>query len=185
MAEAKLEVPFAEIHGAIERKGIINRQKKFRDNNGSIIFEGKQEVYVMKNPRDFKKNPPKGAELANQACWLEACQRASQILFITRLNQLPDDLSPQDLAEQQEALLAKERFHRQLNHIPDYYTPEEAQTLYTEFHQRYLAQLPNKRETRPDQDAPIDKVTHKRKRYLQFPAFLRAMLYLSLKQKEN
>ncbi len=31
MAEVKLQIPFDAIHGAIEKHGIINRQKKYRD----------------------------------------------------------------------------------------------------------------------------------------------------------
>ena len=68
MAEVILSHPFDEIHGALSKTDdIINRQKKYRDERGRIIMEGKQEAYVMKHPRDFKNNPPKGAELANQS----------------------------------------------------------------------------------------------------------------------
>ena len=31
MAEIKLEHPVREVHGAFTKKGIINRQKKYRD----------------------------------------------------------------------------------------------------------------------------------------------------------
>ena len=31
MAEVKLQIPFDAIHGAIEKHGIISRQKKYRD----------------------------------------------------------------------------------------------------------------------------------------------------------
>lgn len=67
MAEVILSHPFEEIHGALNKKSnIINRQKKYRDDRGRIIKEGKQEIYVLNHPRDFKKKPPKGAELTNQ-----------------------------------------------------------------------------------------------------------------------
>ena len=182
MAEAVLSHPFDEIHGALSKSDdIINRQKKYRDERGRIIMEGRQEAYVIKHPRDFKKNPPKGAELANQTWWLEACRRASQILFIARLDQLPANLSPQDLADQQEALIAKERFHRQLSRIPDYYTLDEARALLDEYKARYRAQMPNTRGTHPDPQAPIDPLSGTGRRYAQFPAFLRAIIYHSLK----
>ncbi len=194
MASVVLSHPFDEIHGALSKTNdIINRQKKYRDERGRVIMEGKQEAYVMKHPRDFKKNPPKGAELANQTCWLEACRRASQILFIARLDQLsanltpagqPITLSPQDLAAQQEALLAKESFHRQLSRIPDYYTPEEARALLADYKTRYRAQLPNTRGTHPDPQAPIDPISGTGRRYSQFPAFLRAILYHTLKAQQ-
>ena len=67
MASVTLSHPFDEIHGALSKTDdIINRQKKYRNERGRVIMEGRQEAYVMKHPRDFKKNPPKGAELANQ-----------------------------------------------------------------------------------------------------------------------
>ena len=57
MAKVILSHPFDEIHGALgKNEKIINRQKKYRDDRGRIIMEGKQEAYVMKHPRDFKKN---------------------------------------------------------------------------------------------------------------------------------
>ena len=75
MAIVKLEVPFAEIRGTLNKRGIISRKKMFRDNNGRVIFEGQQEAYAMRRPRDFKLNPPKGAELAHHNRWREACKR--------------------------------------------------------------------------------------------------------------
>ena len=174
MAGVVLSHPFDEIHGALSKTDdIINRQKKYRDERGRVIMEGKQEAYVMKHPRDFKKNPPQGAELANQTWWLEACRRASQILFVARLDKAPADQQPQ--------LLANEQFHRQFSRIPDYYTLDEARALLADFRARYNAQLPNTRRTHPDPQAPIDPISGTGKRYSQFPAFLRAILYHTLK----
>ena len=42
MAIANLEVPFAEVHGTLVKKGIIHRQKKYKDEKGKVIFEGRQ-----------------------------------------------------------------------------------------------------------------------------------------------
>ncbi|MBR1808147.1 MAG: hypothetical protein IJ776_02015 [Paludibacteraceae bacterium] len=186
MAKVILSHPFDEIHGALgKNEKIINRQKKYRDDRGRIIMEGKQEAYVMKHPRDFKKNPPKGAELANQNCWLEACRRASQILFVASLDQLSATVSPEDLAAQQEALLSQERFHRQFNNIPDFYTLAEARALLAEYKARYQAQLPNTRGKHPDPQTPIDPISGTARRYAQFPAFLRAILYHTLKSNSS
>ena len=148
MALVILESPVAELHGALERKGIINRQKKYRDERGRIIHEGRQEAYKVKI--------------------LQSAQ--------------PDGLTQQQI------------FHKQLNHIPDFYTPEEAQALYAHYRERYLAQLPGStyrptsdapaRRTKPDPQAPLDPVTRTPKRYAQFPNFIRAMLYLELKATE-
>ena len=79
MAKITLNQPIAEIHGALsKRSNIVNRQKKYRI-NGRVIHEGKQESYAIVNPRDWKKTPAKGAELANQTAWQEACRRAAQL----------------------------------------------------------------------------------------------------------
>ena len=80
MAKVTLEHPFAEIHGSITKSGLVNRQKKYRDDHGRVIHEGKQEAYSITHPRDFKKTPKTGAELANHNLWKEACRRASQII---------------------------------------------------------------------------------------------------------
>ena len=112
--------------------------------------------------------PPKGSELAHHNRWREACLRATQIMQSVQ----PDGLT------QLQAL------RKQLNNIPDYYTPEEAQALYEEYNARFLAQLPNTHGTHPDPQAPTDKKTGLPKRYVQFASFLRAMLYLALKQTE-
>ena len=166
MAEVKLEYPFAEIHGSVSQKGIVNRQKKYRV-NGRVIHEGKQESYAISNPRDWKKTPARGAELANQTCWQEACRRAAQILQTAQ----PDGPTEQQL------------FERRLNHVPDYYTLDEARALLENFRLRYEAQLPNTRGKRPDAQAPIDPKTNKGKQYAQFPAFVRAMIYHALKSQ--
>lgn len=80
MAKFKLEVPFSELHGAIQRKGIIMRQKNFRDANGRIIAQGRPEAYSVRNPRDYKKHPAQGAELECNNRWRDACRQATDIL---------------------------------------------------------------------------------------------------------
>ena len=165
MAEIKLEHPFAEIHGSIAKNGIVNRQKKYRDDRGRVIHEGKQEAYSITRPRDFKKTPKQGAELANHNLWSEACRRTAQILQASQ----PDGPTEQQL------------FERRISQIPDYYTLDEARTLLEDFRRRYEAQIPNTRGKHPDAQAPIDPKTGKGKQYAQFPAFIRAMLYHQLK----
>ena len=167
MAQITLNYPIAEIHGALsKRSNIVNRQKKFRV-NGRIIHEGKQESYAIQNPRDFKKTPKTGAELANHNLWSEACRRTSQILQAGQ---------PGGPTEQQ-------LFSRKIDKIPDYYTLEEAQSLLSDFRQRFQAQLPNTRGKHPDPQAPLDPTTGQGKRYTQLPNFIRAMLYHQFKSK--
>ena len=70
----------------------------------------------------------------------EACRRASQII------QASQEGGP---TEMQLAI-------RRIEQIPDYYTLEEARTLFEEFRFRYSAQLPNTRGKYPAPMAPID-----------------------------
>ena len=165
MAITTLTPPIGEMHGALTKDGIINRRKKFRDERGRVIHEGKQEAYSIRNPRDFKRTPKTGAELANHTCWCEACRRASQIIQAGQ---------PGGPTEQQ-------LFSRKISQIPDYYTLEEAQTLFVDFRNRFQAQLPNTRGKHPDTQAPIDPKTGQGKRYTQLPAFVRAIIYHALK----
>ena len=168
MAEVILNQPIAELHGAYTKRGIIHRKKKFRDERGNVISEGKQEAYAIRCPRDFKKNPPKGAELANMTLWQEACRRASLIL------QAGQESGPTELQ------LAV----RKIEHLPDYYTIDEARALYDDFHVRFNAQLPNRRGKCPDPSAPIDPKTGRGKRYSQLPNFIRAILYHTLRSTQ-
>lgn len=165
MAKITLTQPVVEMHGALTKDGIITRQKKYRDERGRVIQEGKQEAYAIQHPRDFKKTPKRGAELANHNLWSEACRRASQIIQAGQ---------PNGPTEMQLAI-------RKIEQIPDYYTIEEARVLFEEFHKRYQAQLPNTHGKHPDPQAPVDPKTGMGKRYAQFPAFVRTMIYYSLK----
>lgn len=168
MARIILEHPVREIHGAFTRKGIVNRQKKYRDESGRVIFEGRQEAYAIKHPRDFDKTPATGAELAHHNRWREACHRTTQILQSAQTGGMTD----------------QQRFHRQFNNIPDYYTQKEAFALYSDFKARFQAQLPNTRGKHPDPQAPIDPKTGNGKRYSQLPSFIRAMIYNELKRQQ-
>ena len=65
MAKVELNVPFKNVRGKLNKKDpVILRQKKYRAPNGAVLFVGTMESYTA-NPRDFEKNPPQGAELAN------------------------------------------------------------------------------------------------------------------------
>ena len=158
MAEIKLQAPFGEVHGAIEKHGIISRQKKYRDNRGRVIFSGKQEIYAVRRPRDFRKDPPKGEELKNHNRWKETCLRTAEIINIGQPKRLD----------------VKSR-------ICNYYTPEEALALYNDYKARFEKQLPNVRGCHPDPFAPIDPKNNRHKRYIQLPPFIRALIYQELK----
>ena len=80
MAKADLHHPVGGIHGGFAKDGIVNRQKKYRDAKGRVFAVGVQEEYRIMNPRNFKKKPAKGAELAHQNLWKETCNRAKPII---------------------------------------------------------------------------------------------------------
>jgi len=159
MAIVNLEVPFRSMQGSLEEKGIIYRKKQYKDDDGRVIHEGRQEAYAVKRPRDYKKNPPQGAELQHLNLFRQATLMTKEIINSVK----PEDAQPQVV------IAAHQR--------PHILTREEAQTLFAEYQVRYKAQLPNTRGTRPDPDAPIDKTTHAPKRYFRLDNFIRSILY--------
>ena len=77
MAQSKLIYPVESLHGKITKKSkTIFRRKAVHDQEGNIIGLYAQESYVVEHPRDWKKNPPKGAEKQRLDNWTAACQRA-------------------------------------------------------------------------------------------------------------
>ena len=124
--------------GALSKGGLITRQKTYRDRKGRIIAYGKQEVYFIVNPRNFKRNPMVGKELEHHNLWREVCTQAKEELS----------------------------------------NPE----LRLNWELRFEAQIPYAKGTHPDAQAPIDPATGARKRYVQLPAFVRAMIYQSRKE---
>ena len=146
MAILKLEVPFAELRGTLTRGGVISRKKMFRDENGRVIFEGQQEAYAVRHPRDWKKNPAVGRELECQNRFKAASAETRRILLAAN----PEAYAAAHNGEQptEEALAALkmwlDRFQRQLR--------------------------------RAEPDAPVDPKTGRRKRYSRLDAFIRTCL---------
>ena len=78
MAQTNLIFPVESIHGKITKKSkTVFRRKAVYDESGNVIAQYAQESYVVENPRDYKKNPPKGAEKLRHDNWTAACQRAN------------------------------------------------------------------------------------------------------------
>ncbi|MBO7545376.1 MAG: hypothetical protein J6T19_01520 [Paludibacteraceae bacterium] len=63
-------------------------------------------------------------------------------------------------------------------------TPEQLEELAT-WQKRFKDQLPRLHGNRPDPEASIDAKTGKLKRYVLFPAFIRAIVYNQLKSQQN
>lgn len=93
MANYKTIVPVEGITGKLNKKDkTVFRQKFAYDSNGRVICPMKKEVYVVRNPRDWNKNPAKGAEKEKLDRWAEACAQTKAIL---------DDPALRSLWEQQ------------------------------------------------------------------------------------
>ena len=81
MAEVTFIAPVAKIEGKLNQKDkTVFRKKVARDDQGRVIAEMKQEVYVVQHPRDWKKKPAEGAEKLKLDRWKEACAKTKQIL---------------------------------------------------------------------------------------------------------
>jgi len=165
MAQAKLESPVAELHGKYSSDGTIFRQKKYRSSTGTVIHTCVQESYKVANPRNFKKKPPKGDELANMNRFGEAHRRSLALIKAGKLT--PEELvalplSERETVEQLRRQLAayQLRFDKQLNAEPD-------------------PQAPLLPKSSPDYNP--HSATPQRRRYYSFPAFIRAMISMELK----
>ena len=77
MEQSDLIYHLESLHGKISKKSkTVFRRKGAYDENGNLIAQCAQESYVIENPRDWKKNPPRGAEKQRLDNWTLACQRA-------------------------------------------------------------------------------------------------------------
>ncbi len=81
MAEVILEGAFESLHGKLSKKSdIVFRQKSPKVRSKRTIRKGPQEAYTITRPRDWKKNPPQGAELEKINRFREACRLTSEQL---------------------------------------------------------------------------------------------------------
>lgn len=81
MAKIEYIDPIASISGRLSKKdktGTIQRRKHYRDEQGRVIAEGRNESYCVQNPRDYKKHPPRGEELRNITLFQQAARLAKQ-----------------------------------------------------------------------------------------------------------
>ena len=100
MAQSDLIYPLDSLHGKISKKSkTVFRRKAVYDENGNVIAQYAQESYVVEHPRDWKKNPPKGAEKQRLDNWTTACQRAKA-----------------ELRDEALAVQWRQRFEAQLKH---------------------------------------------------------------------
>ena len=164
MAKVNLHAAFNNVRGKLnKRDNTILRQKKYRADNGAVINYGSQEAYEVLNPRDYKKNPPKGAELHNITSFAEASRQTTLLIRAGKLTD--EELAAMSDAEREQA----EQLRAQLAH----------------FKTRFEAQL-----KRPDPQAPVLKKTDpdfnhhsikiQRRQYRTLNTFIRAILRQTL-----
>lgn len=80
MARTQLDHPVRTLQGKLAKdERIIFRQKTSHSSIKSGI-DYPQEVYVIAHPRDYKKNPPRGNELAHLQAFRQACLLTKQQL---------------------------------------------------------------------------------------------------------
>ena len=124
MAKIKHNPHVAEIIGAHSKGGTVERRKIYRDYDGNITKVGRLEAYIPQNPRNFKANPPMGAELENMQSFGNASKLAQE--FIEALK------SKKTLQPEKQALLDsyKARFYKQLKGKPDPVAPKDKDGKY-------------------------------------------------------
>ena len=167
MAKTELHPAFRHLRGKLNKRDkTVLRQKKYRSENGKVINYGAQEAYEVLNPRDYKKNPPKGAELFNITYFADASRLTTQIIQAGKftdeeLAAMPDDLRAQTESLRQQLAHFKARFNAQL------ITPDP--------------QAPILKKTDPQYNHNSSKI--QRRRYSTLNTFIRAMLLQSIRAK--
>lgn len=156
MTKIKLQTPVREMNGKFEKgSGIIMRKKKYRAPNGAVLKEGVQESYMIVNPRDYKKNPPKGEELSNINLFTKSKRISSEIINSDKYS---DDQLANMTKEQREQIA-------------------ELRAILENLRKRFYAQF-----KKPDPEAPFEKKPEpnstklKRKQYAKLDNFIQAIV---------
>lgn len=167
MAKVDLHLAFLRGRGKLnKRDNTILRQKKYRSESGKVISYGAQEAYEILNPRDYEKNPPKGAELANITSFAQASRLTTMLLSAGKITEeelaaMPDELRAETEALRKQLAIFKARFNAQLKR-PDPHAPI----------------LPK---TDPQYNPNASKI--QRRKYRTLNTFIRAMLLQNLKSE--
>ena len=165
MAKIELHAAFKNVRGKFnKRENTILRQKKYRAENGKILNYGAQEAFEVLNPRDYKKNPPKGIELQNIRSFADASRQTTLLIQAGKytdeeLAAMPDELRAQTEKLRQQLAQFKTRFYAQLK------TPDP--------------QAPVLPKTDPQYNTNSTKL--QRRRYRTLNTFIRAIILQSLR----
>lgn len=156
MSQIEFYAPVKNMKGELEKgSGVVMRKKNYRAPNGAVLREGVQESYKIVHPRDYEKNPPKDAELANINAFTDSKRLASEIIRSERYTD--DELN---------AMTAEQRAH-----------VAELRRQLESYRTRFYAQF-----KQPDLEAPLEKklkpgaTTLRRKQYLKLDNFIQALI---------
>lgn len=156
MSQIELYAPVKTMQGKFEKgSGIVMRKKKYRAPSGAVLREGVQESYKVANPRDFKKNPPKGNEAANMRSFGDISLQASEIIRSEKYTE--DELAA--MTPEQRARV------------------DELRAQLESYRTRFYAQF-----KKPDPEAPFEKKPQpgstvlRRKQYVKLDNFIQAII---------
>ena len=165
MSQIEFYAPVKNMHGEFEKGSkIVMRQKKYRAPNGAVLKEGVQESYKIVNPRDYKKNPPKGAELANINSFADSKRISSEIINSEKITD--EELSAMPPEERTKTL--------------------ELRQQLDDFRKRFYAQF-----KKPDPEAPYEKKPRPgstkllQKQYAKLDNFIQAIIREKLTNANN
>ena len=131
MAKVEFTAAIDMLKGAIDSSHkLIMRQKHLHDTRGVITKECDPEAYYQEHKRDYKHNPPQGAELAHLQHFGEAAKRTTAIVRAFK--------NPDTATEEERQLVQHYigRFQAQLAGTPDSQAPtdkEGKQKIYSRF----------------------------------------------------
>ena len=163
MTQIKFYAPVKEMNGEFEKgSGIVMRKKKYRAPNGAVLREGVQESYKIVHPRDYDKNPPQGAELANIQLFSDSKRQTSEIINSGKLTD--EELAAMTPEERQKTL--------------------ELRAELENFRNRFYAQFKH-----PDPEAPFEKKLRpgssvlRQKQYAKLDNFIQAIIRVRLQKQ--
>ncbi|MBO4361303.1 MAG: hypothetical protein J6T76_00770 [Paludibacteraceae bacterium] len=129
MAKIYYNTPVENMTGALDSNHkFIQRQKHLRDTYGIVTYTCDTESYIVSNPRDYKRNPPTGAELAHLRHFGEAAKRTTALLSALKPEANP---TPEQLARIE---AYRQRFQAQLRKYPDPQAPIGADGKAKRYH---------------------------------------------------
>ena len=167
MSKIELNAAFENVRGKLHKQdSIIYRQKKYRSESGKVINYAAQEAYEVRNPRDYKKNPPQGAELLNIRSFAEASRLTTRLINAGKYTD--EELAAMTTEEREQVELLRAQLD--------------------EFKARFKAQLkvadrqaPVLSKTDPQYNPNSRKI--QRRQYRVLNAFIRAMLAQTIRNK--